>query len=263
LGSPLFRASILHMRGTAIILSGLLLAATACRPAMEETTAVAEAPAPLETSDGGPRTPEPAEVFPVPAGTACAIRGGWSIDRDPAGLKVRAAPSERAAVLGRLPRAKFSPADDRVLYTVFDIIEVRDGWVRIGNPVAPDDYFAEGPPRTKLPSGWISGRHVAFEIQGDKAFAQPDPASPVIASRWTTPTGGEHPMRYRHLLDCRGEWVKMLFTDHQSREREGWARGVCNSLETSCDGDGGDTFRPDEKRPSGPDYKPGPSIRDR
>ena len=245
------------MRGAAIIVSGLLLTA-ACGPATEEAAETTTTAPTIEEPDGGPPAPAPPEVFPVPAGTACDIRGGWSTDTDPAGLNVRAAPSEGAAVLGRLPRAKFSPADDRVLYTVFDIIEVRDGWVRIGNPIAPDDYFAEGPPRTKLPSGWISGRYVAFEIQGDKAFAQPDPGSPVIASRWTTPTGGEHPMRYRHLLDCRGEWVKMLFTDHQSREREGWARGVCNSLETSCDGDGGDTFKPNEERPPGPEYKPPP-----
>ena len=147
--------------------------------------------------------------------------------------------------------------------TTFEIIEVRDGWVRISDTVAPEDYFPWPEKRIALPSGWISGRYVGFELQTDKAFAEPDPGSPMVASTWETSEGFDHPLTYRHLLDCRGEWVRMLFTDYTSRELEGWARGVCSNVETSCDGAGGDYFEEGEKKPLGPNYKRKPSIWDK
>lgn len=244
------------MRGTSIILSGFLLA-LACGAATQPIVAdiVPEQ-----------RYVDPEEVFPVPIGTACDIWGGWSEDPDPAGLNVRAGPSPTAAILGQLPRSKYIQDEDwgdRVVPTTFDIVEVRDGWVRITNVVAPEDYFAPGPLKYTLPSGWISGRYVGFELQGEKAFAEPDPGSPVVASSWETSEGFDHPLTYRNLLDCRGAWVKMIFKDHRSREHEGWARGVCSNVETSCDGTSGDYFESGEKKPFGPDYKSAPSIWDK
>ncbi len=228
------------MRGAAIILSGLLLTA-ACGPV--EVASVADAPAPAESPVSGTPRANPAEVYHVPAGTACAIRGGWSTDGDPAGLNVRAGPSADAPIIGRLPPAEYSPDFDRVMAVSFDVIETRDGWFRIANAYRGRDSLAA--PST-LPSGWISGRHVGFALQTDKAFVSPDPGSAVVAAAWMDSDGALRLFEYRHPTECRGEWVRLNVTGHDRVEREAWARGVCNSQETSCDGARGDDLAPDE-----------------
>jgi hypothetical protein len=228
------------MRGGAIILSGLLLTA-ACGPV--EVASVPDAPAPATPPVSGPRRAGSAEVYPVPAGAACAIRGGWSTDGDPAGLNVRAGPSAGAPVVGVLPPPEYSPAFDRVMAVTFDVIETRDGWFRIANAYLANDDAGEP---SGLPSGWISGRHVGFELQTDVAFAEPDPGSPVVAAAWMDSDGALRRFEYRQPSECRGEWVRLKVTDHDRLEREAWARGVCNSQETSCDGARGDDLAPDE-----------------
>ncbi len=228
------------MRGGAIILSGLLLTA-GCGQA--EVATVADAPAPAESPVSGTRRAEPAEVYPVPAGTACAIRGGWSTDGDPAGLNVRAGPSATAQSVGVLPPPAYSPEFDRLMAVTFDVVETRDGWFRIANAYRADDNAGE--PST-LPSGWISGRHVGFALQTDVAFAAPDPGSAVVAAAWMDSDGALRLFEYRHPTECRGEWVRLKVTGHDRVEREAWARGVCNGQETTCDGARGDDLAPDE-----------------
>jgi hypothetical protein len=117
----------------------------------------------------------------------------------------------------------------------FNVVEARGGWFRIenGGPWIAD---ASIPPPPGV-SGWISGRHIDFILQTHMGFAEPDPASAV---------------RYRNRdldeidilvpLDCRGEWVKLLFSD-QGEVREGWFRGICEIQETSCDMAPGDAYR--------------------
>jgi hypothetical protein len=225
------------MRGAAIILSGLLLTA-ACGPV--DVADVADGPA---SPAGGTRRAGPEGVYPVPAGTACAIRGGWSTDGDPAGLNVRAAPSAGAPVVGVLPSPEYSPEFDRVMAVSFDVIETRDAWFRIANAYRADDNAGE--PST-LPAGWISGRHVGFALQTDKAFVEPDPGSAVVAAAWMDSDGALRLFEYRHPTECRGEWVRLKVTGHDRIEREAWARGVCNGQETTCDGALGDDLAPDE-----------------
>jgi hypothetical protein len=228
------------MRSGVIFLAGLLLTA-ACGPV--EVASVADAPAAAESPVSGTRRAGPAGVYPVPAETACAIRGGWSTDGDPAGLNVRAQPSAGAPIVGILPPPEYSPEFDRVMAVTFDVIETRDDWFRIANAYRADDDA--GQPST-LPSGWISGRHVGFELQTDLAFVAPDPRSAVVAAAWMDSDGAFRRFEYRHPTECRGEWVRLKVTGHDRIEREAWARGVCNGQETSCDGARGDDLAPDE-----------------
>jgi hypothetical protein len=228
------------MRDGVIFLAGLLLTA-ACGPV--EVASVADAPAPAESPVSVTRRAEPAEVYPVQAGTACAIRGGWSTDGDPAGLNVRAAPSVEAPVVGVLPPPAYSPEFDRVMAVTFDVIETRGGWFRIANAYRADDNASQA---STLPSGWISGRHVGFALQTDVAFAEPDPRSAVVAAAWMDSDGALRLFEYRHPTECRGEWVRLRVTGHDRIERQAWARGVCNGQETSCDGARGDDLAPDE-----------------
>lgn len=222
------------MRNGTIILSALLLT-LGCKPATEVVTAPSPGPASdtaAPAADAGPGRREPPEVFPIPAGTACDIRGGWSEDKDPAGLNVRAEPSATARIVGKLPPPKYDPDFEREMKADFDILEIRDGWVRIG--VKEEKYL--DPTRPRPLAGWISGRYVGFALQTDLAFAAPDPRSAVVASTWHQKGGEIRPFTYRNPSECRGKWVKLLVADHDRREREGWARGVCNGQETTCDG---------------------------
>ncbi|HTU11268.1 MAG TPA: SH3 domain-containing protein [Allosphingosinicella sp.] len=175
----------------------------------------------------------------APAGTpasGCTI-SGWSIDSDVAGLNVRAGPSVRARSLGRLPPPE--TIEDTQRYVGFDILESRDGWFRIANAYR---WSTDAGAPSRLPSGWISGGYVDFAVQGEIAFAAPDPASAIVATAWED-GDGFHPLRTRRPRECRGEWVRLSVTGRDGRERIGWVRGVCGIQETSCDGAGGDRLR--------------------
>ena len=75
----------------------------------------------------------------------------------------------------------------------------------------------------------------------DKAFADPDPASPIVVTSWDE-DGGLTQFGYRHPTACRGEWVRLTVVGQDRRERQGWVRGVCGLQETTCDGIRGDTI---------------------
>jgi len=149
-------------------------------------------------------------------------------------VPVWAEPSDSSEPVGTLPPP--DPGDDSEgqMSSEFDVVEARGGWFRIENGRAWGDTL-DAPLRPV--SGWISGRYVAFSLQTEMGFAEPDPRSAV---------------RYRsrdriqpHMLvalDCRGEWVKLLFSDG-GEIREGWFRGVCGIQETSCDSLVGDRYR--------------------
>ena len=117
----------------------------------------------------------------------------------------------------------------------FGVAEARGGWFRIenGGPWLAD-HSSPPPPGV---SGWISGRHVRFSLQTHMGFAEPDPRSEV---RYRSRDGDEPDLLVS--LDCRGEWVKLLFSQ-DGEIREGWFRGVCANQETSCDMPPGDAWR--------------------
>ncbi len=118
----------------------------------------------------------------------------------------------------------------------FDVVEARDGWFRIENARR---WSQAGQGASTLPSGWVSGRFVGFQLQTDKAFAEPDPASPVVVTSWDE-DGGLSQFGYRNPTACRGEWVRLTVVGRDGRERQGWVRGVCALQETTCDGVQGD-----------------------
>lgn len=251
------------MRGAAIILTGLLLTAACTEPtepaeladgARVETATFewSDPPSPRPAADAAPASPaksEPEPVYPVPAGTPCDVRGGWSEDTDPRGLNIRSRPALNATVVGTLPPPKYIEEMERVMRTGFDIIETRDGWFHIANAY-PNDMI--DPKRPPLPAGWIHGRFVSFALQTDKAFVAPDPRSEVVATSWDSPDGIRQ-FSYRQPMECRGRWMRLLVTDMHRREREAWVRGICNGQETTCDGGAdGDYFEAGETMPRGP-----------
>jgi hypothetical protein len=185
----------------------------------------------------------PAAGAPSARDGVCSF-SGWSSDLDPRGLNVRAGPSATARIVGTLPPPEDHPDNETRFGATFDVVESRDGWFRIENARR---WSQEGRGPSNLPSGWISGRYLGFHLQTDKAFAEPDPASPVVAISWEE-DGGIMPFAYRQPSDCRGEWVRLTVAGRDGRARQGWARGVCGIQETSCDGVPGDLVTDDPSR---------------
>ena len=190
-------------------------------------------------ASGGSASPEP-----VAAAPACSF-SGWSGDPDPRGLNVRAGPSPTAPVVGRLPPPESHPDNETMFGATFDVVESRNGWFRIENARR---WSQEGRGASRLPSGWISGRFLQFQLMTDQVFAAPDPASPIVLSSWDE-GGTLIQFHYRRPTECRGEWVRLTAVGRDGRERQGWVRGICGIQETGCDGVRGDLI--DESEPRG------------
>lgn len=179
------------------------------------------------------------------AATARCSFSGWSGDPDPAGLNVRAGPSPTARIVGTLPPPEDHPDNETRFGATFDVVESRNGWFRIENARR---WSQEGRGPSTLPAGWISGRHLAFQLMTDRAFAAPDPNSAVVLTSWNE-DGTLIQFRYRHPTECRGEWVRLTTIGRDGGERQGWVRGICGIQETGCDGISGDLI--DESEPRG------------
>jgi hypothetical protein len=169
-----------------------------------------------------------ASASPAQDGARCTVAGFVSAD-GPA--EVRSGPGRTFPVAGlitaRDPQAELNrPAH-------FDAVEARDGWFRVEN-AAP---WSASNDAVRGVSGWLDGRAVGFSLQTHLGFAEPDPASAI---RWRS-RSMEEPATVA-ALDCRGEWVKLLFRD-AGETREGWFRGVCGNPDTSCDMPPGDVYR--------------------
>ena len=88
---------------------------------------------------------------------------GWSTDKDPNGLNVRAAPNASAAILARLPPR---PQAESGSLVQFEILGVRDGWLLIKGASYGD--YGDPPPATPLYSGmgWVHGSRVGGQVIG-------------------------------------------------------------------------------------------------
>lgn len=158
--------------------------------------------------------------------------GGWSGDKDPKGLNVRAGPSADAAIVGTLPPPTTDKDNDRDWATGFAVLESRNGWFRIGN--AYNEGISDR--SRKYPEGWIHGSKLGFELQSDLAFAAPDPASAPVVTDWQDKDGAYHRFTFRTPVRCKGHWVQLHVKGHDGVERLAWARGICDVQETTCDG---------------------------
>jgi hypothetical protein len=177
------------------------------------------------------------------AATACNF-SAWSSDPDPRGLNVRAGPSPTAPVLGALPPPEPGEDIEVDFGTTFDVVESRNGWFRIAN-ARRWTQVGHGP--STIPSGWISGRYLTFQLQTDKVFEAPDPSSPTVLTSWMD-NGTLTQFNYRNPTECRGEWVRLTVVGPDRAERQGWVRGICGIQETTCDGVRGDLVDASEPR---------------
>lgn len=187
----------------------------------------------------------PARAVGLPPGTEPCEQDAWSIDTDPRGLNVRAEPSTKARVLGRLPppfRYR-SGADgpDGGYRTEFRIVGYRDGWFLIeaaeppGQRYESERTYPRRHPKPYAGRGWIAASMVGAQYANGGTrmgglFAEPREDSVWTPARDASnePIGvGVGP---RRVLACKGPWA--LVESHDGAR--GWWRGLCSNQVTNC-----------------------------
>jgi hypothetical protein len=147
----------------------------------------------------------------------------------------------------------------------FAIHEARDGWLLVED-AGDDSVLIERPARPMYSGrGWIRGNGVSVGVQASQAFAEPRHASDLVVQADPVHTL-EGVGAITEVVACEGDWVRARWTIHEPRSVrydasalvsrdplvvEGWATGICNIQETSCDmqpGDRPDSVTPDADR---------------
>lgn len=180
----------------------------------------------------------------LPAGTEACSLGAWSIDTDPKGLNVRAAPHPKAKVLGIVPPPRKVPPGEEAdfngpMKAEFAIRGYRDGWFLIDTISAPgvryDIKYPSNLPKPYKGRGWVNARMVGAALaNGDL------PTSQLYTSPHADATS--HPARPRegesfhmdsakfNLVACSGWWGLIELPSGQ----RGWWRSICSNQVTNC-----------------------------
>ena len=169
-----------------------------------------------------------------------------SLERDPAGLNVRAGPSTKYAVLGTVPPIVESEGGmTSVAGPQFQVLGSRKGWLYVES-IGEESDFTGKPERPMYKGrGWISGKKVFVNIQSTKGFVKPS-AKSAIALNWDDAKWVSAQVQDRHILACQGVWAQFQ-TFYKTLDRTGkvlgkeasvtaWFRGLCGHFETTCDG---------------------------
>ncbi len=187
----------------------------------------------------------------------CIDIRGYLADERPGGREVHARPDPRSRVLGRILEPQpIEPDFSRAVS--FDIEASRDGWLRIEG-ASDDPQLTEMPARPMYHgSGWIRGAGVSVTVQASQAFAAPRHSSEMVFH--SNDRAYLDSQEVDAIAACHGNWVlarwkiadSANFTysasavvSRQPLILQGWATGICNIQETSCDMASGD--RPDSR----------------
>ena len=182
-------------------------------------------------------------------GQKCEI-GAHVIDRDPKGVNIRNAPSEKGKVVGVM---KFQNAEDEI---GVDITSESNGWFRI------KEYEHFGVTRTRKIAGWVHGSRLGTGLKlmdvgkgKERVFEEPSAQSKTLlefswdpgadenkkAELWAELPGGKRErIDFENkkgaatptLLGCVNGYVKI----RMSGKYEGWvpADRLCGSPVTTC-----------------------------
>jgi hypothetical protein len=184
----------------------------------------------------------------LPAGTVACDIHGWSEDKDPNGLNVRAEPNAPAKVLGKLPppfrfkaRNKSENTPEGGWLTEFHIIGFKDGWFLIEGATPPGkeyehaSVYPKNPPKPYAGRGWVAGNKVGAQYaNGDTRMGGLFQA-PHVDAKWTPAKNGfgdaiSADGGPKRVLACSGTWA--LVESHDGVR--GWWRRLCSSQVTNC-----------------------------
>jgi hypothetical protein len=160
----------------------------------------------------------------------CAI-SGWSADKDPAGLNIRAAPKKDAAIIGRIPAAQDQGNDSYA--GEFKIIGSRDGWLLISGAKFIDYESGKGDQMIFPGPGWVFADKVRFLINDASLRKAPDAKAPVIA-KLSTETSGPDSATIDHVHGCSGAFADVTVHMEKGAPARGWVTRICSNQVTTC-----------------------------
>lgn len=203
----------------------------------------------------------PATPAQSPGRTQCNNITGFLTDADPAGRIIRAGPSRTAREIGRIPPPVATP-DYAAWPYQFEIIGSQNGWLEITDIQFDTTRGATPPPRVFPARGWIAAGAVRLgAVQSRLAFARPTHSAPVLIDTRPNDLSFDE-LGMRRIIACSDNWVLADWNATTSADgpnpqrsvtyrREavvarspvvlrGWTTGICNIIETTCDGVDGD-----------------------
>ncbi|WP_431014804.1 SH3 domain-containing protein [Bradyrhizobium pachyrhizi] len=183
----------------------------------------------------------------LPAGTEPCDLGAWSEDKDLAGLNVRAEPSVKARVLGKLPppyHLKMGGAENTPesgWLTEFRIIGFKDGWFLIEGAMPPgkayedDKRYPRNAPKPYAGRGWVAANKVGASYANGYTRMGGLFQAPFVDAKWTPALrklDGEFDTDDgpKRILACSGHWA--LVESHDGVR--GWWRSLCSNQVTNC-----------------------------
>lgn len=172
-------------------------------------------------------------AMPVETGgaTACSI-SGWSNDKDPVGLNVRAAPRKDAGIIGHIPPEKMQGRDSYA--AEFDIVGSRDGWFLVRDVRFVDYGDGKGDRILFRGPGWVYADKVRFLINNSDLRSAADRDSSVVMALLSPDrTAGPDSASIDHVYACHGDFADIAVHMNGPTKR-GWATGICSNQVTTC-----------------------------
>lgn len=169
-------------------------------------------------------------------GAAKCTAHGYLNDKDPKGTNVRAGPSAKAAVIGRLPPPTKMQDGDEIVAVEVEIAGAKDGWLLIRKA---DRGSFKG-------TGWVFGGLMSGTLGGSQLLASPSDSANVVASlQYTGDTGvGPDSFEVLQVHGCQGAYVDVTIRLAPSltpypglppQPMRGWVRKMCSTQLTTCD----------------------------
>jgi Bacterial SH3 domain len=181
----------------------------------------------------------------------------FSDESDPGGLNVRAGPSTKFPVVGKLPPIWVEKGGVLQIRVGTEVTDASNGWFKIRDSYDEDRLTGEPARPTYTGEGWVSGRKLVVMVQTNVAHLKPDASSPVVLQLdESLAFGGDALEKATRMVDCQGEWVQLEIIDARIEKearatlqvapeaRAGlppgrfrvWVNKICGLQETSCDG---------------------------
>lgn len=170
----------------------------------------------------------------VSGATRCSI-DVYSIDDDPNGLNIRAAPSAEAALVATAPNSRVQ--DDEDYAVEMHVVGSKAGWLLIdrawfadyGDPAKAGEVFSG--------KGWVSGKLTGTDV-GDVELRDAPQASARIAATMyspnaSSPVGNVHRFEVGRIYACEGEWAEME-GEFRGETLKGWATRLCSNQVSIC-----------------------------
>jgi hypothetical protein len=125
-------------------------------------------------------------------------------ETDPRGLNVRAAPSIKSKVIGRIAPSEYDKDYEMVIFYPTRVYASENGWFLIDTS-RDEPAYGEATDRKPFEGkGWISGKKLAVKSQANHGRAEPDVKAKVL---FTDTFDGDESVKGSHALACKGKWV--------------------------------------------------------